>query len=66
MGEIQDLMRQFDHGNGEWKQFLKSIKINNIHRWENQELIFKFPVVAIVWRKWDRKKYIFKSGSLCL
>lgn len=41
-------MRQFDHGNGEWKQFLDSIKIENIHGWEGQELSFKFPVVAIV------------------
>lgn len=43
MGEIQELMRQFNHGNGEWKQFIKSIKISNIHGWTGQEMIFQFP-----------------------
>lgn len=62
MGEIQDLMRQFDHGNGEWKQFLKSIKINNIHGWENQELIFKFPVVAIVGENGIGKSTFLKAA----
>lgn len=48
MGEIQEIMRQFAHGTGEWKQFLNSIKIENIHGWNGQELEFRFPVVAIV------------------
>jgi|GEM_PF-4306791 len=33
MGEIQEIMWQFDHGNGEWKQLIKSNKINNIYGW---------------------------------
>ena len=48
MGEIQEIMRQFAHGTGEWKRFLNSIKIENIHGWNGQELEFRFPVVAIV------------------
>ena len=43
-------MRQFKHGaaDSEWKQFIKSIKITNIHGWTGQEIAFNFPVVAIV------------------
>lgn len=50
MGEIENIIRQFRHGEGdsEWKQFMKSIKIANIHGWTGQEIHFKFPVVAIV------------------
>ena len=48
MSEIQEIMRQFAHGTGEWQLFLNSIKIENIHGWNGQELEFKFPVVAIV------------------
>lgn len=48
MGEIQEIMRQFNQGQGEWKLFLKSVKISNIHGWYNQEILFNFPVVAIV------------------
>lgn len=60
MGEIQEIMRQFAHGTGEWKQFLNSIKIENIHGWNGQELEFRFPVVAIVAeRNWQ--KHIFES-----
>lgn len=66
MGEIQEIMRQFNHGNGEWQQFIKSIKINNIHGWSNQEMLFKFPVVAIVGENGIGKSTFFKSCSLCL
>ena len=50
MDEIKNIMRQFRHGamDSEWKQFIKSIKISNIHGWTGQELILNFPVVAIV------------------
>lgn len=48
MDEKHEIMRQFAHGTGEWKQFLNSIKIENIHGWNGQELTFRFPVVAIV------------------
>ena len=27
MGEVQEIMRQFNHGEGEWQQFIKSIKV---------------------------------------
>lgn len=48
--EIKSIMRQFKHGaaDSEWKQFIKSIKITNIHGWTGQEIAFDFPVVAIV------------------
>jgi predicted ATPase len=62
MGEIEDIMRQFDHGNGEWKQFIKSIRINNIHGWTNQEMIFKFPVVAIVGENGIGKSTFLKAA----
>lgn len=47
MGEIEEILRQFDHGNGEWKQFLKTISISNIHGWTGQQIRFDFPVVAV-------------------
>lgn len=62
MGEIQDIMRQFDHGNGEWQQFIKSIKINNIHGWSNQEIFFNFPVVAIVGENGIGKSTFLKAA----
>ena len=36
--EIKSIMRQFKHGaaDSEWKQFIKSIKITNIHGWAGQ------------------------------
>lgn len=48
MSETHEIMRQFAHGTGEWVRFLNSIKIENIHGWNGQEIQFKFPVVAIV------------------
>lgn len=62
MGEIQEIMRQFDHGNGEWQQFIKSIKIINIHGWTNQEMIFKFPVVAVVGENGIGKSTFLKAA----
>lgn len=62
MGEIQEIMRQFDHGNGEWKQFIKSIKINNVHGWTNQEMVFNFPVVAIVGENGIGKSTFLKAA----
>ena len=64
MGEIQEIMRQFEHGNGEWKLFLNSIKIENIHGWAGQELVFKFPVVAIVGENGIGKSTYLKA-SVC-
>jgi predicted ATPase len=62
MGEIQEIMRQFDHGNGEWQQFIKSIKINNIHGWTDQEMLFKFPVVAVVGENGIGKSTFLKAA----
>lgn len=62
MGEIQEIMRQFDHGNGGWHQFLKAIKIENIHGWEGQELILKFPIVAIVGENGIGKSTFLKAA----
>lgn len=62
MGEIQELMRQFNHGNGEWKQFIKSIKISNIHGWTGQEMIFQFPVVAVVGENGIGKSTFLKAA----
>lgn len=63
MGEIQDIMRQFDHGNGnQWMQFINSIKINNIHGWNDQEIKFKFPIVAIVGENGIGKSTFLKAA----
>lgn len=62
MGEVQEIMRQFDHGNGEWQQFIKSIKINNLHGWTDQEVIFKFPVVAVVGENGIGKSTFLKAA----
>lgn len=62
MGEIQEIMRQFDHGNGQWQQFIKSIKITNIHGWVDQEIHFRFPVVAIVGENGVGKSTFLKAA----
>lgn len=62
MGEIQEIMRQFNQGNGEWKQFIKSIKIDKIHGWTNQEMFFKFPVVAVVGENGIGKSTFLKAA----
>lgn len=66
MGEIKKIMKQFQHGDStsEWKQFIKSIKITNIHGWTGQEMIFKFPVVAIVGENGIGKSTFLKA-SVC-
>lgn len=62
MGEIQEIMRQFNQGQGEWKLFLKSVKISNIHGWYNQEILFNFPVVAIVGENGIGKSTFLKAA----
>lgn len=62
MGEIQDIMRQFAHGTGQWQQFLKSIRISNIHGWSDQEVFFHFPVVAIVGENGIGKSTFLKAA----
>lgn len=46
MNDIEENFKQFNQG--EWKQFIKSIKITNIHGWEGQEVVFNYPVVVLV------------------
>lgn len=62
--EINNIMRQFKHGSldSEWKQFIESIKISNIHGWTGQELTFKFPVVAIVGENGIGKSTFLKAA----
>ena len=63
MGEIQEIMRQFDHGNdNKWMQFINSIKIDNIHGWNGQEIKFKFPIVAIVGENGIGKSTFLKAA----
>lgn len=63
MGEIQEIMRQFDHGNGtQWMKFITSIKIDNIHGWSGQEIRFKFPIVAIVGENGIGKSTFLKAA----
>lgn len=62
MGEIENLFRQFNHGDGEWQQFIKSIKITNIHGWTGQEMQFNFPVVAVVGENGIGKSTFLKAA----
>lgn len=62
MALIGDLFRQFNHGNGEWQQFIKSIKITNIHGWNGQTMRFDFPVVAVVGENGIGKSTFLKAA----
>lgn len=62
MGEIEEIFRQFNHGNGEWQQFIRSIKITNIHGWTGQEIQFHYPVVAIVGENGIGKSTFLKAA----
>ena len=62
MGEIQEIFRQFQQGNGEWHQFIKSIKITNIHGWTGQEMRFDYPVVAVVGENGIGKSTFLKAA----
>ncbi len=65
MSEINEIMRQFHHGekDGKWKQFIKSIKITNIHGWKGQEMQFRCPVVAIVGENGIGKSTFLKAAA---
>ena len=63
MGELQELQKSYDHGNGPWHQFLKSIKITNVHGWNAQEIRFNFPIVAIVGENGIGKSTFLKAAA---
>ncbi|NFE96385.1 ATP-dependent nuclease [Clostridium botulinum] len=46
MNEINEIKKQFFEG--QWKQFIKSITINNLRGWSGQTIEFRFPICAIV------------------
>lgn len=62
MDDMGELFRQFNHGEGEWKQFVNSIRISNIHGWNGQEIKFMFPVVAIVGENGIGKSTFLKAA----
>lgn len=62
MGELQELQKSYNHGQGPWYQFLKSIKITNIHGWNAQEINFSFPIVAIVGENGIGKSTFLKAA----
>lgn len=62
--ELHQLMRQYYRENGsEWQKFLKSIQIKNLHGWDDQEIIFQFPVVAIVGENGIGKSTFLKAAA---
>lgn len=65
MNEITQIMNKFRNGssNSEWKNFIESIKITNIHGWTGQEVQFRFPVVAIVGENGIGKSTFLKAAA---
>ncbi len=61
MSEINEIRRQF--ANGQWKKFIKSIKVKNIHGWDGQEMLFNFPVCAIVGENGIGKSTFLKAAA---
>jgi len=61
MREINEIRKQF--ANGEWKKFLKSIKITNLRGWNGQSITFKYPVVAIVGENGMGKSTILRAAA---
>jgi ATP-dependent endonuclease len=60
MNDIEEIFKQFNQG--EWKQFIKRIKITNIHGWEGQEVVFNYPVVALVGENGIGKSTFLKAA----
>lgn len=63
MTEINEIFKQFEHGDGRWPQFIDSIRISNIHGWTGQEMQFKFPVVAVVGENGMGKSTFLKAAA---
>lgn len=62
MGALEELQKAYNHGNGPWHHFLRSIKITNIHGWNAQEIKFDFPIVAIVGENGIGKSTFLKAA----
>lgn len=62
MRELNELFKAYNQGNGGWQNFLKSIKISNIHGWNGQEVVFRFPIVAIVGENGIGKSTFLKAA----
>lgn len=63
MNELSKLFKAYNQGIGPWYKFLKSIKISNIHGWHNQEMLFNFPIVAIVGENGIEKSTFLKAAA---
>ena len=63
MGEIEQIFKQFNSGRGEWKKFIQSIKIDNIHGWHGQVISFEYPIVAIVGENGIGKSTFLKAAA---
>lgn len=61
MSEINEIRRQF--AEGQWKKFIKSIKIANIHGWDGQEILFNYPVCAVVGENGIGKSTFLKAAA---
>ena len=61
MSEIGEIKRQFLEG--QWKKFIRSITISNIHGWNGQRIDFNFPVCAIVGENGIGKSTFLKAAA---
>lgn len=61
MSEIGEIRRQFSEG--QWKKFIRSITINNLHGWNGQRIDFNFPVCAIVGENGIGKSTFLKAAA---
>ena len=61
MSEINEIRRQFVEG--QWKKFIKSIKITNLHGWAGETMHFNFPVCAIVGANGIGKSTFLKAAA---
>ena len=62
MSALEELLKKYENGADNWQNFLKSIKITNIHGWNGQEIEFKFPIVAIVGENGIGKSTFLKAA----
>ncbi|MBD5560341.1 MAG: AAA family ATPase [Clostridia bacterium] len=62
---INEIMRQFRQGgrDSEWHQFLSAVRITNLHGWSGQEVIMRFPIVAIAGENGIGKSTVLKAAA---